>query len=77
MLCEALGFRSQFLEYMEHILDTLSGKATEAPVIKVYMNPYRPCDTPLPRDASGYCYLLVSSRDWTTTYIETTRELHC
>jgi hypothetical protein len=43
MLCKALGFRLQFMEYMEHILDTLSGEASEAPVIEVYMNPYRPC----------------------------------
>jgi hypothetical protein len=74
MLCEALGFRLQFMEYMEHILDTLSGKASEAPVVEVYMNPYRPCDTPLPRDASGYCYLLVSFRDWTTSNIHRDNE---
>jgi hypothetical protein len=77
MLCEVLCFCSQFMEYMEHILDTLSGKELEAPVVEAYMNPYRPCDTALPRDASRYCYLLVSSRDWTTMYIGTMRELHC
>lgn len=76
MLKRALLMRSQYGEYMEHVIKTLVGEESEPPIVQAYINPYRPMDIPLPRDLSGFCYLLVSSQDWTTTYIGQTKHLH-
>jgi len=40
------------------------------------VHPYQPCDIPLPRDVTGFCYLLVSTQNWSTTYIGETSDLH-
>lgn len=72
---------SQWTEYVETILrkltvnadqtedDTDSSSAIDYPTIF----PYRTCDIPLPRDNSGFVYLLISIRDFDRTYVgETT-----
>ena len=68
--------RSQFNEYTEHVLRVAAGVQSEAPTIRMTTNPYRQRDTPLPRDTTGFSYLIVSSQTWATSYIGETGDLH-
>jgi len=78
---ELLCISNQWTEYVETILrkltvnsdatddDTDSSSTIDYPTIF----PYRTCDIPLPRDNSGYVYLLISIRDFNRAYVgETT-----
>ena len=77
MMRKALYFQSQYTEYMDHVLETMAGVTTTPPsIVRMDLLPYRACDTALPRDITGFSYLLVSVRDWTMVYIGETLDLH-
>jgi len=74
-LIAALKTKSQYFDYMTHILDAFL-KATDdemAYILPAEMNavehPFRPIGTEIPSDASGYCYVLASLRHSDVTYI--------
>lgn len=68
---------SQYAEYMEHILNILAGRQDSVvPFLHQDIHPYRPCDIALPRDNTGFCYILISLADKATTYIGKTYDLH-
>ena len=75
-LAAALYLRSQYDEYMDQILNVLSGRTQEGNVIEQAVFPYRPKEFPMPPPGSGVVYLLVSCRDRRTTYIGETCNLH-
>jgi predicted GIY-YIG superfamily endonuclease len=75
-----IQIRSQYSEYMQHVLTVMSGSLARdfppaAPVVELAHHPFRPIDVPLPEDNSGFCYILVSLQDSETTYIGQTRRL--
>jgi predicted GIY-YIG superfamily endonuclease len=73
-----LRLRAQFDDYMDHVLRVLAGEESTVPVIELHekdIYPFRPRDMPLPRDLTGFSYMLVSSRDWRTIYIGETNNL--
>jgi hypothetical protein len=72
---KCLRMRSQFDEYTEHVLRVAAGMQSEAPTLTFSTHPYRPRDNMLSYDGSGACYLLVSSENWTRTYIGKTVHL--
>ena len=68
--------RTQFAEYMEHILNVLTHTANQpVPVIDQAIFPFRVCDITLPQDRSGYCYILLSLKQKETIYIGQTLHL--
>jgi len=79
-LASVLQQRSQFSEYISHLLCRLSTDAnpdgTDAPIEVSFENhPYRPVDVEIPYDNSGYSYLLVSLRHPSVTYIGQTNNI--
>ena len=73
-LTDLIQTRSQYCDYIAHLLDVLCNGSTEdaslqAPVVHNSTLPFRPMDVQLPQEGSGYCYMLVSIRDQKTTYI--------
>lgn len=73
-LVELIQIRSQFAEYMAHLLQQLCTSFTsrshfDFPIIDYGNHPFRPIDVPMPQDSSGFCYILVSMANFTTTYI--------
>jgi hypothetical protein len=69
---ELLLKRTLYDEYIEHILDVLSGDVaggSVVPVIVTAHTTYRPKDFSFPEAGSGCCYLLVSVQDGISTYI--------
>ena len=69
MVRKVMAIRCQFAEYTEHVLRTAAGQFSVAPTIDMSVHPFRPRDTILPDDESGFCYMLVSCRTWVHTYI--------
>jgi predicted GIY-YIG superfamily endonuclease len=72
--------RSQYSDYITHLLGVLcgrnaSGNALAAPVIRNHLMPFRPIDVMLPQDGTGFCYIIVSLQDRSTTYIGQTLSL--
>jgi hypothetical protein len=64
--------RTQYDEYIEHVLDVLLGDVVGnggVPVIDAIHTSYRPNDFFFPEAGSGVCYLLVSTSDYMSTYI--------
>lgn len=76
MIRQVLKMRSQFNEYIEHVLLTAAGRHSGAPTIRQTVHPFRARNIPLPRDKTGFSYFLVSSRTWAHTYIGETDDLH-
>jgi predicted GIY-YIG superfamily endonuclease len=76
-LCELIQINSQYSEYMAHLLDQLCGSngSSEFPRIEYGKHPYRPIDVEKPQDSTGFCYLLVSMKNFGTTYIGQTLRL--
>ncbi len=78
-LVTLIQLQTQYADYMEYILDVLSGSTRHqnqrnpnpVPVLDILesQHPFRPTDNPLPQDASGFCYILVSLQDSRTVYI--------
>ena len=68
--------RTQFAEYMEHILNVLTRTANNpVSIINHTTFPFRVCDVRLPEDNSGYCYILLSLQQQGTIYIGQTLHL--
>ena len=79
-LAAVLTQRSQYSEYISHLLTRLSGLNEEHAVlpsieIDIAQHPFRPVDVEIPYDNTGYCYLLVSLRETNTTYIGQTNNI--
>lgn len=74
-LREALKFRSQFDEYMEQILDVLSGVPEIPRVIDQSVHPFSPKNVALPPTGNGVVYLIVSCKDNRSTYIGQTNDM--
>jgi predicted GIY-YIG superfamily endonuclease len=75
-LCELIQLKSQFSEYMAHVLNQLCDSneherrcPTTFPAIDYGYHPYRPIDIEKPQDSSGFCYILVSLKNFASTYI--------
>jgi len=75
MIREILMIRSQFAQYIEHVLNVAAGVPSESPTLLRTLYPYRPRDSKLPDAACGFCYLLVDSMSWAITYIGQTMDL--
>jgi predicted GIY-YIG superfamily endonuclease len=72
--------RSQYSDYISHLLGVLCGHrgATpelSAPVIRNELIPFRPIDVQLPQESSGYCYIILSLQNRKATYIGQTMSL--
>ena len=70
---------SQYDEYIQHVLDVLSrrnapGSSSVPPVVNMGNHYLRPMDVKLPQGGTGVSYLLVSTKDYATTYIGQTME---
>ncbi len=77
-LASLLGTSSQYSEYMCHILERLCHLTeTELPnrIVDQTLHPFCPADVEIPSDISGFCYILISLQDMTSTYIGETRNL--
>lgn len=79
-LRELITKRSQYGEYMAHLLDKLCGIAQHnstfsGTTIDQSIHPFRPMDVMIPQDGGGYCYILLSLQDHSTTYIGQTNNL--
>ena len=76
-----IQIRSQYSEYMNHIIDVLSdegsssGGMRQVPALNQNLHPFCPLNVVQPNDGSGYCYILVSLKDRCTTYIGQTKRL--
>ena len=77
-----IQIRSQYSEYMNHIIDVLSGDdgsssrgIREVPALNQSLHPFCPLNVVQPNDGSGFCYILVSLKDRRTTYIGQTKRL--
>jgi hypothetical protein len=73
-LASLIQTRSQYTEYISHLLQTLcgilvGGSSLSALVIQNELIPFWPIDIQLPQDGSGYCYIIVLLQDMGTTYI--------
>jgi predicted GIY-YIG superfamily endonuclease len=73
-LARTIQNRTQYTEYISHLLTTLCGSsrdgmALDAPFVRNDIIPFRPIDIQLPQEGSGYCYIIVSLQDMGTTYI--------
>jgi predicted GIY-YIG superfamily endonuclease len=64
----------QYAEYMENIVNVLCGESRK-PTIDMGFHPYSFKSIPIPENAAGYVYVLVSCRDKTTTYVGRTMDL--
>ena len=70
-----LRIKSQYSEYMNHVMEVLSfvNSHPDIPQPRIIQehehHPFRPCDVSLPTDDNGYVYILVSTRNYKTTYI--------
>jgi len=76
MIRQVLLIRSQFSEYTDRVLRVAAGESVESVRLTHVSHPYRPRDKPLPYNSIGFCYLIVSSRTWTVTYIGQTEDLN-
>jgi predicted GIY-YIG superfamily endonuclease len=78
-LLQVLLKRTQYSEYMARILEAISGRPTipDQPntLNTQHFYPFRLSDLQLPSDNSGFVYLLISMRDYKTTYIGQTRRI--
>jgi hypothetical protein len=73
-LASHFQMRSQYTQYISHLLQILcgtlvGGSSLIAPVIQNELILFRPIDIQLPQEGSGYCYIIVSLQDMGTTYI--------
>ena len=76
MIRRVLSIRTQFSEYTDRILAVAAGETPDEITLTHVTYPYRPRDEPLQYSSAGFCYLIVSSRTWTTTYIGQTVDLN-
>ena len=80
-ILQVIQIRSQYSEYMNHIIDVLSDEGIsprilrDVPVLDQNLHPFCPLDVSQPNDSSGYCYILVSLKDSKSTYIGQTKKL--
>jgi predicted GIY-YIG superfamily endonuclease len=80
-ILQVIQIRSQYSEYMNHIINVLSDEGTsprnlrDVPVLDQNQHPFCPLDVSQPNDCSGYCYILVSLKDSKSTYIGQTKKL--
>jgi predicted GIY-YIG superfamily endonuclease len=76
-LLNGLRIRCQYDDYMNHIVNVLSGTAVPGGLgpIELTNHPCRPRDITLPSDRSGFVYLLVSVKDGATLYVGMTQNL--
>lgn len=85
-LSELLRVRTQYSEYLEHLLrnlcspETENGDSPNLPGLFIdqtagHGHPFRSVDIELPQDATGYVYMLVSLNDRVSTYIGQTANL--
>lgn len=79
-LASVLQLRSQFSEYISHLLTQLAqgDESTESASgieVDLDVHPFRPVDVELPYDNTGYSYLLVSLRHPNATYIGQTNNI--
>jgi predicted GIY-YIG superfamily endonuclease len=68
-LIEGLESRNQYDEYMDHVVDVLTGVAGAMMPLQLNMHPFRYKDIALPQDRSGVVYMLVSIQDTSSMYI--------
>lgn len=69
---EIVLMTSQYDDYIQHVLDVLCGRNAPGwipPVINLSNHVLRARDVKLPQGGTGVVYLLVSLKDYTTTYI--------
>jgi predicted GIY-YIG superfamily endonuclease/DNA replication protein DnaC len=83
-IIQILRKTSKYEEYMNHVLNRLCPKdinphvpsAAEPPfTVEQQFLPFRPLDIGLPNDNSGFCYLLVSTKEPSYFYIGQTRNI--
>jgi predicted GIY-YIG superfamily endonuclease len=80
-ILQVIQVRSQYSEYMSHIIDVLSddgntqNRIREVPALDQSLDPFCPLDVVLPNDPSGVCYILMSMKDRRVTYIGQTKRL--
>jgi len=80
-LVKLIKTRTQYAEYISHVLDMLCGERdTDSLIpaiitIRQQFHPFRPADVGIPQELSGYCYILLSLEDGYTTYIGETNDL--
>jgi predicted GIY-YIG superfamily endonuclease len=81
-LVHALRIQSQYSEYMSRLMDYLTGQSLHPTDVHSQVFdvprffPFRMSDLPIPNDTSGVVYLLISLRDFRTTYIGQTQRLN-
>jgi predicted GIY-YIG superfamily endonuclease len=81
VILQVIQIRSQYSEYMNHIIDVLSDEGSSlhgirhVPALNQNLHPFCPLNVVQPNDGSGYCYILVSLKDRCTTYIGQTKRL--
>jgi len=80
-ILQVIQIRSQYSEYMNHIIDVLSDDidsvhgTRQVPTLNQNLHPFCPLNVVQPNDNSGCCYILVSIKDRNTTYIGQTKRL--
>jgi predicted GIY-YIG superfamily endonuclease len=80
-ILQVIQIRSQYSEYMNHIIDVLSDEGSslhgirQVPALNQNLHPFCPLNVVQPNDGSGYCYILDSLKDRRTTYIGQTKRL--
>ena len=80
-ILQVIQIRSQYSEYMNHIIDILSDDVDsvhgtrQVPTLNQNLHPFCPLNVVQPNDNSGCCYILVSIKDRNTTYIGQTKRL--
>ena len=69
---------TQWTNYMEKVLDLLTGNQSDSdsiPLFSMTSHPFRMCDIPLPDCNTGFVYMLISLKDQHFTYIGETLDI--
>jgi hypothetical protein len=74
-LIQGLQRQNQYDEFMEHVVEIITGTRTTMEPLFLGLHPFRFKDIPLPQDRSGVVYLLVSIKDTASIYIGQTNDL--
>ena len=74
-LAKVLLRRSQYTDFICHFLEKFQGSKVTIPELDLGQYPYRPKDFDIPKDDSGFVYLLLSLKDNISMYIGQTRNI--
>lgn len=77
-IIRALCIRNQYDEYMNHIVNAISGTVSRGHpnTLSLQKHPFRQKDIPIPDDTSGMVYLLVSLKDPFAFYVGMTQDMN-